>query len=68
MTDRNDAVRQVEEWLGSEGTHEMAEAVFTILRESGFVTFDPQCGFEFANVPEGAEWNAILAEALEATP
>lgn len=46
MTDRNDITRQIEDLLGSEGTHGEAASITEALIENGGITFDPQYGYE----------------------
>ncbi len=48
MTDRDDITRQVEELLGSEGSHELAELMVGRLIEVGGIEFDAQIGYERA--------------------
>jgi hypothetical protein len=66
MTDRNQIIDQIEELLGSEGSAELALAMFGLLREHGYVTFDPEAGFVL-DIPDfndgGRHWNTLLIEA-----
>jgi hypothetical protein len=60
VTDKNNMIRQVEELLGSEGTHEDAVRMFDALRTAGTITFDATSGFEMAEVDE-VDWQRLLA-------
>lgn len=66
MTDRNDAVLQIERMLGSEGSETLASKVFDLLVDLGSIEFNPQTGYtgfaELSELPD-YKWNEILAEA-----
>ena len=67
MRDRNGMVNEIEDSLGSEGTREMAEKIFDLLRADGRIIFDEHDGFSMEKI-EDREWNRILAVALRDDP
>ena len=62
MTDRNQIINEVEELLGSEGSHDLAEAMVEALQTQGYITFDEHHGYVLAEVDENI-WLEILAKA-----
>ena len=68
MTDKAEAIRRVEEVLGSEGSTEEAVRVFRVLEERGLITFDAVSGYLFDSIGlDAADWLDILsaADAME---
>jgi len=63
MTNRNDMLGRIEDLLGSEGDRELAEAMFTVLKQAGDLTFDPGQGYQLADDIEDQIWLARLAQA-----
>ena len=67
MRDRNEMITEIEDSLGSEGTRELAEKIFDLLRADRRIIFDEHDGFSMEKI-EDREWNRILAVALRDDP
>ncbi len=63
MMDRKDMINEIEMLLGSEGTHGMAQKIFTHLREDGRITFNGDAGFIMQEMDD-AQWLRMLDEVL----
>jgi hypothetical protein len=60
-SNRYEMLTHIEELLGSEGTRELAMAMFNLLRDSNYITFDGQT---FTMTPvTGGEWEDMLVRA-----
>lgn len=59
MTDRKNMLEHITELLGSQSTQDDAEVMFDALEDAGYLTFDPQSGFELEDVPEHI-WISLL--------
>ena len=58
---RDDIIAHIEGLLGSEGTHDLAAAMFPILRKECYLTFDGQT-FTLLPTPEDV-WQSITSDA-----
>ena len=65
MTDKNGIIQEIEQRLGSEGSRELAVALFPRLREYGYITFDAAMGYAFdpAKHLDTEIWNNLQADA-----
>jgi hypothetical protein len=66
MTDWNRIVAQLEDRMASEGSHEVAEELATILQRKAYIDFRPQQGYFFSARFEelsNREFIALWAEA-----
>lgn len=71
MTDRNDILREISEYIGSESSDELAEAMLDELQERGGIDFDEDDGFFFVRTEDDDPayreiigWNDALEAAL----
>ena len=62
MTDKNGMIDRIEDGLGSEGSREIAERMFDILRADGRVVFDADYGFSMQDLDE-SEWLHVVEQA-----
>jgi hypothetical protein len=67
MTDQREMIRKIEEGLGSEGSHEIAVAMFHELKRTGAITFDAASGFEWVTddpQTKDAAWDSALTVVI----
>ena len=61
MNDRNNVINQIQDGLGSEGSRELAERVFDVLRADNRISYDHAVGLV---LDPGVDLIAVAAELV----
>ena len=65
MTDKRNMISEIERLLGTEGTTELAAAMFDALKAAGLIEFDGQTGYSLQSDISESDWLAFIVDADE---
>ena len=65
MTDKRNMISEIESLLGTEGTTELAAAMFDGLKAAGLIEFDGQTGYSLQSDISESDWLAFIVDADE---